>query len=124
MRATITPNTKCREYIRTAHSGSSASAGSSEASLRLVQAHEPETEPGSAPVLCSAYLSAREAADYLRLPRRTLLDWARQGLLPGIPLGGAMRKTWLFSKSALDAHLRGMMTGNRPCSIKETEDVL
>lgn len=66
------------------------------------------------------YMNSREAAAYLHINHRTLLEWARQGTLPGIPLGGAQRKTWLFSKSAIDDHLRGMMTANRPRSIQDT----
>jgi excisionase family DNA binding protein len=69
------------------------------------------------------YLTSREAAAYLHVNHRTLLEWARQGLLPGIPLGGSQRKTWLFCRSVLDEHLRSMMTGNRPCSAQETNYV-
>jgi excisionase family DNA binding protein len=71
--------------------------------------------------LLHEYMNSREAAGYLHVKHRTLLEWARNGVLPGIPLGvGTQRKTWLFSKSALDEHLRGIMTANSPRSNHET----
>lgn len=67
------------------------------------------------------YMNSREAAAYLHVKHRTLLEWARTGVIPGIPLGsGTQRKTWLFSKSALDQHLRAIMIANRPRSNQET----
>ena len=70
-------------------------------------------KPGSS----SDYMTAQEAAKYLRVNHRTLLMWARKQQVPAIPLGGAHRKTWLFSKVTLDEHLRSIMTGNsRPRS--------
>jgi hypothetical protein len=67
------------------------------------------------------YMNSREAAAYLHVKHRTLLEWARLGIIPGIPLGsGTQRKTWLFCKSSLDEHLRGIMTAIRPHSIQET----
>lgn len=67
------------------------------------------------------YMTSREAAGYLHVKHRTLQEWARNGVLPGIPLGvGTQRKTWLFSKSALDEHLRGIMNANCPRSDRET----
>jgi excisionase family DNA binding protein len=67
------------------------------------------------------YMNSREAAAYLHTKHRTLLEWARIGVIPGIPLGsGSQRKTWLFSKSALDEHLLMIMTANCPRSNHET----
>ena len=79
----------------------------------------------AAPLSASSdYLNSREAAAYLHIKLRTLLEWARKGLIPAIPLGaGSQRNTWLFSKSALDAHLRSKMTCNRPRSIGDTVHV-
>jgi len=57
----------------------------------------------------------------LHVNHRTLLDWLRRGIVPGIPLGGSQRKTWLFCRSALDEHLRSIMEANRPRSIQEKE---
>jgi excisionase family DNA binding protein len=70
------------------------------------------------------YMTSREAAGYLHVKHRTLQEWARNGVLPGIPLGvGTQRKTWLFSKSALDEHLLMIMTTNCPRSNHETDCV-
>ncbi len=75
-------------------------------------------------ILGEQYMSSREAAEYLHINHRTLLEWARRGIIPGIPLGcGSERKTWLFLKSALDDALRAKMTSNRPCSTQETKHV-
>lgn len=73
-----------------------------------------------ATISSSEYLTSREAAAYLHVNHRTLMDWARKGIVPGIPLGAGMqRKTWLFCKSMLDEYLRDIMTKNRSRSIKE-----
>lgn len=70
------------------------------------------------------YLTSREAAVYLHVKHRTLLEWTRKGIIPAIPLGGGrQRNTWLFMKSALDAAMRARMEMNRPCSIEETKYV-
>ena len=67
------------------------------------------------------YLSSREAAAYLHIRHRTLLEWARRGIIPAIPLGcGNQRKTWLFCKTSLDEYLLGMMTSNRARSAQAT----
>jgi excisionase family DNA binding protein len=70
------------------------------------------------------YMNSREAAEYLHVKHRTLLEWTRIGVIPGIPLGrGAQRKTWLFSKCVLDEHLLMIMTTNCPRSNHETDCV-
>ncbi len=70
------------------------------------------------------YMDSHEAAHYLRTKYRTLMDWARNGVIPGIPLGrGTQRKTWLFLKSALDEHLRRMMEANRTHTTQEKQYV-
>ena|SRR5437879_8928673 len=66
------------------------------------------------------YMTSREAAQYLHVNHRTLLEWARQGIIPAVPLGGEKRKTWLFSRIVIDVHLRSIMNSNRSRSIKET----
>ena len=56
----------------------------------------------------SAYgwLTAAEAAQYLRIKTRTLLLWARQGKVRGRTLpGGTTRRVWLFRQGDLDATL-------------------
>jgi excisionase family DNA binding protein len=56
--------------------------------------------------LQSAWLTATEAATYLKIEPRTLLLWARQGKVKGYVLSGTKRVTWRFLRSDLDATLR------------------
>ena len=51
------------------------------------------------------WLTASEAADYLRIKPRTLLLWVRQGRIRGYALSGLKRRVWRFRKPDLDASL-------------------
>ena len=51
------------------------------------------------------WLTAREAAQYLKVQPRTILKWAKQGRIPAHPLSGSKRVTWRFLKSELDVML-------------------
>jgi excisionase family DNA binding protein len=51
----------------------------------------------------SVWLTASEAAQYLRVEPRTLLMWARQGKVKGYVLSGTTRVTWRFRAEDLDA---------------------
>ena len=51
------------------------------------------------------WLTANEAAAYLKVKPRTILSWAKQGRVPGHPLSGSQRVTWRFLRSELDAML-------------------
>jgi excisionase family DNA binding protein len=51
------------------------------------------------------WLTAKEAADYLRTKTRTLLLWTRQGKVKGYQLSGFRRHVWRFRQSDLDATL-------------------
>ena len=53
----------------------------------------------------SEWLTATEAASYLRIKPRTILLWARQGHIRGHILSGTRRVTWRFLRSDLDATL-------------------
>jgi excisionase family DNA binding protein len=53
----------------------------------------------------SEWLTAAEAASYLRAKPRTILLWARQGHIKGYILSGTERVTWRFLRSDLDATL-------------------
>jgi excisionase family DNA binding protein len=53
----------------------------------------------------SQWLTAIEAAAYLRVQPRTILKWAKTGQIPAHPLSGSKRVTWRFLKSELDAML-------------------
>jgi excisionase family DNA binding protein len=50
----------------------------------------------------SQWLTANEAANYLKVAPRTLLSWARQGKVKGYVLSGVQRQTWRFRQSELD----------------------
>jgi excisionase family DNA binding protein len=54
----------------------------------------------------SAWLTATEAAQYLKVEPRTLLLWARQGKVKGFTLSGTRRHVWRFRHVDLD----GMLT--------------
>ena len=52
------------------------------------------------------WLTAGEAAEYLKVNPRTLLNWAREKKVPAYRLsGGTQRSIWRFSKPELDAML-------------------
>ena len=53
----------------------------------------------------SEWLTAREAAQHLRVAHRTILDWAKAGKIPAQRLSGTRRCTWRFLPSELDAML-------------------
>ncbi|MBW4026546.1 MAG: helix-turn-helix domain-containing protein [Acidobacteria bacterium] len=49
-----------------------------------------------------SYVDAQSAAAFLAMPRRTLLDMARKGRLPGHPVGSGQRRMWKFRLSELE----------------------
>jgi excisionase family DNA binding protein len=53
----------------------------------------------------SEWLTATEAAHYLKVKVRTLLLWARQGKIKGHTLSGTKRRVWRFRRADLDAAL-------------------
>ena len=53
----------------------------------------------------SPWMTANEAAAYLRVSPRTILQWPRTGQVKGHILSGTERITWRFRKSDLDAML-------------------
>ena len=53
----------------------------------------------------SDWLTASEAAVYLRVKARTLLLWARQGKVKAYALSGTERRVWRFRRADLDAAL-------------------
>jgi len=48
-----------------------------------------------------AYMTAKEAADYLKLAERTLVRLAHEGKIPGVKIGGQ----WRFRRALLDEYL-------------------
>jgi excisionase family DNA binding protein len=50
----------------------------------------------------SPWMNAREAAQYLRVAHRTILEWAKTGRIPAHRLSGSARITWRFRADELD----------------------
>jgi excisionase family DNA binding protein len=55
--------------------------------------------------VATEWLTANEAAEYLKVKPRTILKWAKERRIPAHPLSGSKRVTWRFLKSELDAML-------------------
>ena len=53
----------------------------------------------------SAWLTAAEAARYLKIKTRTILFWARSGRIKAYSLTGHRRRVWRFRQCDLDAAL-------------------
>lgn len=53
----------------------------------------------------SEWMTAREAAEYLRVAHRTVLEWAKTGRIPCHKLSGTVRVTYRFRAVELDAML-------------------
>jgi excisionase family DNA binding protein len=53
----------------------------------------------------SEWLTAEEAAKYLKVKTRTLLLWVRRGKVKGFALSGTKRRVWRFRQHDLDAAL-------------------
>ena len=51
----------------------------------------------------SEWLTATEAAAYLKVAHRTVLQWAKEGRIPAHRLSGTARVTWRFKALELDA---------------------
>jgi excisionase family DNA binding protein len=56
-------------------------------------------------LLHSEWLTASEAARYLKVKVRTLLLWARQGKVKAFALSGTKRHVWRFRQADLDTML-------------------
>jgi excisionase family DNA binding protein len=56
-------------------------------------------------ILPSEWLTATEAAAYLKVKVRTLLLWVRQGKVKAFALSGTKRRVWRFRQADLDAVL-------------------
>ncbi|MGA9808258.1 MAG: helix-turn-helix domain-containing protein [Candidatus Sulfotelmatobacter sp.] len=69
----------------------------------------------------SEWLTAEEAAKYLKVKTRTLLRWVRQGNLQGYALSGTKRRIWRFRKEDLDAALlaKPVLNSESPAVLNE-----
>jgi excisionase family DNA binding protein len=54
------------------------------------------------PPTSTQWLTAREAAAYLKVAHRTVLEWAKTGRIPAHRLSGTVRVTWRFRAAELD----------------------
>jgi excisionase family DNA binding protein len=63
----------------------------------------------------SEWLTAGEAAQYLKVKTRTVLQWAKHGKIRGHVLSGTERRMWRFLKADLDAtmHLPSVALNGR-----------
>jgi excisionase family DNA binding protein len=52
------------------------------------------------------FVDGQRAAEFLGLPRKTLLNLARQGSVPAHPIGHGVRHTWRFRLSELASWLQ------------------
>jgi excisionase family DNA binding protein len=57
------------------------------------------------------WMTAREAAEHLRVAHRTVLLWAKTGRIPAHKLSGSQRCTWRFRADELDAFIVGERSG-------------
>lgn len=70
----------------------------------------------------SEWLTATEAAAYLKIKVRTLLLWVRQGKVKAFALSGTKRKVWRFRQSDLDdALLESSVLPSLPPSVRPAE---
>jgi len=53
----------------------------------------------------SDWLTAGEAAEYLKVKKRSLLLWVRQGKVKAYTLSGTKRRVWRFRREDLDSLL-------------------
>ncbi len=68
------------------------------------------------------YVNATEAAKFLSIHPRTLMQMARYGKIPAHPLGNGPRRVWRFLLSELDEWMRNRVHSDcRPCSPKRRE---
>lgn len=68
-------------------------------------------------------VSAQEAAQFLSVKRRYLLELARRGIAGAYPLGtGSKRKVWVFRLSELAAAIERdenpILNSQKPCTIE------
>jgi excisionase family DNA binding protein len=59
----------------------------------------------------SEWLTAAEAAAYLKVKPRSLLRWVREGKLRGYALSGTRRRVWRFLKVDLDSTVLSRSVG-------------
>lgn len=68
-----------------------------------------------------AWLTANEAAQYLKVKPRTVLKWAKEGRIPAHALSGSQRVTWRFLRSELDNAMLRSPSAAGPGRIHEQQ---
>lgn len=63
------------------------------------------------------WLTAAEAAAYLKVNGRTLLRWARDAYVPATPIGEGRRRLWRFLETDLERWMRARQTGTLGAAI-------
>ena len=72
----------------------------------------------------SEWLTAVEAARYLKVKVRTLLLWVRQGKVKAFALSGTKRRVWRFRRQDLDAALlESHVLPSTPLSVRSERRV-
>jgi excisionase family DNA binding protein len=56
-------------------------------------------------------LTPDEVAELLKVKRTTIMNWLRDGKLPGIKLGDGKAAEWRVERSDLEAYLQSRKTG-------------
>jgi excisionase family DNA binding protein len=70
----------------------------------------------------SNWLTTDEAAQYLKVKKRTLLMWTRQGKVPAFALSGTKRRVWRYRREELDqALLRASVLKSPSLSVHSQE---
>ncbi len=71
--------------------------------LASIQSAEREEKRSIQPQQHTEWLTAREAAEHLKIKTRTLLLWTRQRKIKGYALSGCRRHVWRYLRAELDA---------------------
>jgi len=65
----------------------------------------------------SEWMTANEAAAYLKVKPRSLLLWVRQGKIPAYALSGTERRIWRFLRKDLDSALLSKPVQSEPRAV-------
>jgi excisionase family DNA binding protein len=64
----------------------------------------PDSEQMQQAVPLERFVDADVAAEFLMVKRKTILDWARAGVIPAHPFGRGKRVVWRFRISEIAGH--------------------
>lgn len=69
--------------------------------LVLPDEANPTSAPNNGTWPVESFVTAQEAANFLAISKRRLLELAREGHIPGHPIGNGARRTWRFRLSEI-----------------------